>query len=234
MKPKISFIIPSFNCAAWLPHAVKSCQMQTIKDIEIVIVNDFSTDSTNEYLSWLYKQDDKRIKIINNHKNLGRSESRNIGNRTATGDIICVLDSDDLAMENRAELTLKKMKTCQVCHGSAVMMDALGNSIREQIANPIELEKCLKEKVTRIVHSTMAYTKDIAIKYPYETGAIANLGIDDWAQQMKMLIDGVKFGYIPDVVSAYRMLGNSVTNTRDPKLVEAEKNNILEGFKCKA
>jgi glycosyltransferase involved in cell wall biosynthesis len=228
---KISFIIPSFNQAAWLPHAVKSCQDQTYKNIEIVIVNDCSTDSTPIYLKWLKEQNDKRIKIVNNDKNMGRSESRNMGNRLATGGIICVNDADDLSSNTRAELTMKKMKNCQVCYGSAVVMDALGNGLREIIAGPIDKENCLKTKLNGIVHSSMAYSKELAIKYPYKSGKPADLGIDDWMLQTEMLMDNIKFDFISDIVCAYRIHSNSITKTRNEEEVLEAKIEILNGFK---
>ena len=230
---KVSFIIPAFNNAAWLPHAVKSCLEQTHKDIEVVIVDDASTDSTPVYLAWLAKQNDKRIRIIHNSKNMGRSESRNIGNYAATGDILLVLDADDLAIETRAEWTLKKMKTCSVCYGGAVVMDALGNVLNEIPAKPINKDDCIKTKQNGIVHSTMAYTKEIAVKYPYKAGKISDLGIDDWEQQIRMIDDGVKFDFIPDVICAYRVHGAAVTQTRNADEVAKLKEEILEGLKCK-
>jgi glycosyltransferase involved in cell wall biosynthesis len=233
VKKKISFVIPSFNCAAWLPHAVKSCQEQTYENIEIVIIDDCSTDSTEQYINWLLKQGDKRIVYHRNGTNLGRSESRNIGNKLATGDIICVLDADDLNVATRAEWTLKKMKNSQVIYGSAVVMDALGNALNEIHAEPIDFATCVKRKLNGIVHSTMAYTKEIALKYPYEGGKIADLGIDDYTMQIRMLADGVKFDFIPDIISAYRILETGISKTRDEKEVTKVKEEILEGLKCK-
>jgi teichuronic acid biosynthesis glycosyltransferase TuaG len=229
---KLSFVIPTFNCAAWLPHTVKSCQEQTIKDIEIVIVDDCSTDTTDQYINWLLKQGDKRIKYFRNGKNLGRSETRNIGNREATSPIICVMDSDDLAVATRAEWTLKKMKHSQACYGSAVAMDALGNVLKELPAGPVTLADCLEKKTNGIVHSTVAYTKELALKFPYSSGEIADLGIDDWDQQIRIMSAGVKFELIPDTLCAYRIRGGAITQTRDEKKVTEVKEKILEGLKC--
>jgi glycosyltransferase involved in cell wall biosynthesis len=235
MTTKVSFVVPSFNTAAWLPHAVKSCLEQSHKYIEVVIVDDCSTDTTIEYLNWLAKQNDKRIKIILNSENVGRSETRNIGNRAATGDIICVLDSDDLAVRTRAEWTVKKMKNgVKVIYGSAVAMGALGNAMHELTAKPLDIKTALETKTNGIVHSTMAYTKDIAEKYPYVSGDICRLGIDDWTMQTKMIIDGVKFDFIPDVICAYRVLGTGITATRDPQEVERAKMSVIEGYRLEA
>lgn len=226
-----SIVIPSYNTAAFLPHAVKSCQDQTYKNIEIIIVNDYSTDSTKVYLDWLAKQGDTRIKIVHNEKNMGRSESRNIGNRAAKGEVIFVLDADDLMVAERVEWTLKKMKNCQVVYGSAVVMDVLGNALNELNARPIIKEDCLKTKQNGIVHSSMAYTKEIALKYPYKGGKISDLGLDDYEAEIRMICDGVKFDHIDDVICAYRVHSNAVTQTRDMNEVNKAKDDILEGLK---
>lgn len=228
---KVSFVIPTYNSATWLPHAVKSCLNQTYKNTEIIIVDDCSTDWTNNYVNWLFKQGLPNLFYKKNDVNMGRSASRNIGNLTATGDIICVLDADDMASEDRAALTVKKMKSYDVCYGSAVMMDAIGNQIGESIAEPVTLDNCIKTKHNKIVHSTMAYTKALAIKYPYQGGDISRLGIDDWDMQIRMMKDGVKFGVIPEMICAYRMMPTTISNTRDEKEVILAKNVIIGGIK---
>ena len=105
---KISFVIPTFNSVTWLPMAVTSCLEQTHNNCEVVIVDDCSTDYTHQYLKFL--KDNPKVKIIRNEKNLGRSASRNIGNMVAQGDIICVLDADDVSQKKRAEWTAGKFK----------------------------------------------------------------------------------------------------------------------------
>jgi len=232
---KVSFVIPSFNCAAYLPHAVKSCLDQSYKNIEVVIVDDCSTDTTGDYLNWLAKQEDKRIKIIRNSENVGRSESRNIGNRAATGDIICVLDADDLAVATRAEWTIKKMKSgTKVIFGSAVVMDALGNASHELTAKPINKKTAIEKRENGIVHSTMAYTKEIASKYPYASGDICRLGVDDWHFQTRLMNDGIDFDFIPDIICAYRVTGAGISQTRNPEEVMKAKEAVIEGMKLEA
>lgn len=248
---KVSFIIPTFNCVAFLPHAVKSCQDQSIKDIEIIIIDDCSTDTTSQYIDWLLKQGDSRIVYRRNEKNMGRSYCRNLGNKIATGGIICVNDADDISEKMRAEWTIRKMKKCQVCYGSAIFIDAVGNQLKQVDAKPIDKESLLKpynlkavyEAIDKyetpdlreigIVHSSMAYTFDIAHKYAYSDGLISDMGLDDWEMQVRMLRDNVKFEFIPDVLCAYRVIGSGISNTRNPKDVLRLKSEILEGVCAK-
>lgn len=235
---KISFVIPSFNACTWLPHAVTSCLQQTNKDIEVVIIDDGSTDRTHEYLDFIAK--DERVKIIRNQVNLGRSYSRNEGNRFADGDIICVLDADDIATPNRAELTAKKFKAKDVdfVYGAATMIDALGRPLMvlgaDMISPDILDEKKNPHLQNRIVHSTVAYTRDFADKFPYPDGQMAKLGLDDWAVQVLAYTSGARFDFIPQKLACYRELSSQITKTRDQEAVMAAKRGFLAGLKVTA
>lgn len=229
---RVSFVIPSHNCAAWLPQAVESVLKQTHKDIECVIVNDGSTDTTKQYLDWLK---DDRVKVVHNDKALGRSHARNQGNALASGDILCVLDADDLAVPRRAEWMVEKFsKGSEFVYGSAFKMDAVGRNLGEFRASPFSYEKALADKVNGIVHSTVAYTKELALKYPYREAEISSLGIDDWAQQIEIASHGHKLDFDHRTLSAYRFLATSISNTRDEKAVNDAKDAFLASLKVAA
>lgn len=223
---KASIVIPSYNNAAWLARAVASCLGQT-KKAEIVIVDDCSTDSTPAYTSWL-KKNHPEIKIIRNHKNQGRSESRNIGNRAATGDVILVLDSDDMCAPKRVEWTLEKIEAgADLVYGSCEIMSPLESRIGRAQAEPWDYERAKKDKLTYIVHSTLAYTRKVAEMVPYQGGEIAELGIDDWDFVMRCASVGLKFDYCTQVLGAYRELSSGISKTRDQKKVNELKDKLM-------
>lgn len=235
---KVSFVIPSFNAVTWLPHAVTSALGQTHKDIEVVIVDDGSTDRTHEYLDFIAK--DERVKIVRNITNLGRSYSRNIGNREVLEGIICVLDADDLVTPNRAELTVKKFKAKPVdyVYGAAQVIDAIGNPsyiLGADVVTRDVLDESKNPSLhNRIVHSTVSYTKDFAEKFPYRDGQIAKLGIDDYCQQAEALASGARFDFVPQRLACYRMLSSQITKNRDEAAVLAAKKGFLAGLKVAA
>lgn len=92
--PKVSVIIPNFNNGRYIKEAIKSVQEQTLKDIEIIIIDDCSTDDSWNILQQIAKSD-SRIKLSQNQKNSGAGLSRNAGLDIATGEFIKFLDSDD-------------------------------------------------------------------------------------------------------------------------------------------
>lgn len=231
MSVKCSFVIPSYNSAAWLAQAVESCLNQSVKDIEVVVVEDGSTDSTKDYLLWQEKQD-KRVVPVFNPKNLGRSASRNLGNKVAQGEVICVLDADDLALPNRAKITLDAFgKGCEFFYGSAVTMDACGRALGELRADVFDKEKALERKVNGIVHSSVAYSRRFAQRFPYREGEADRLGVDDWGQQIEAAVSGIKFDFTPQIICAYRILESGISSQRDPKEVAKFKDTFLDSLK---
>lgn len=91
---KVSVIIPVYNVEKYLRKCLDSVINQTLKDIEIICINDFSPDNSLEILNE-YAKKDKRIKIINFAKNKGVSAARNAGIEKAIGEYIGFVDSDD-------------------------------------------------------------------------------------------------------------------------------------------
>lgn len=87
---KVSVIIPNYNYAQYVGEAIESVLNQTYKDIEIVVVNNGSTDNSMDVLT----KYSKKIRLIN-QENLGQSGARKSGLEMATGDYIAFLDADD-------------------------------------------------------------------------------------------------------------------------------------------
>lgn len=100
-KAKVAVIIPCYNMEKYLAFCLDSCISQTLYDIEIICVDDGSTDGTVAILEQ-FAAADPRIQIIN-QKNRGVSAARNAGLRAANSELIMFLDSDDYLSENTCE-----------------------------------------------------------------------------------------------------------------------------------
>lgn len=227
---KASFVIPAHNSAAWLAHAVQSAQKQTYANLEIVVVNDGSTDSTDHLMRHM-RENDSRIVYLNLLSNYGRSFARNEGNKLASGDFIMVLDADDVAYPDRAKLTAEKIaKGAQFVHGSFDYIDAIGSMLGTHVAEVFNLDRAIKEKVNRIVHSSSAYTKELSLRNPYRGAEASKLGLDDWAFQLECALSGAKFEHITAKLGAYRDIETGISKSRDPQAVEAFKTAYLESL----
>ena len=93
--PIISVIIPAYNCEKTIFFPIISIQNQNISNFEIILINDFSRDNTSKILQE-FKEQDKRLKIINNKKNMGTLYSRCIATLISKGEYIFPLDNDDM------------------------------------------------------------------------------------------------------------------------------------------
>lgn len=102
--PKVSVIMSFCNDEKYIGEAVKSILEQTFSDFEFIIINDASTDSSEEIVKEFA---DKRIKLIKNSKNLGLTKSLNIGIREAVGEYIARMDADDVCLPQRFEKQVK-------------------------------------------------------------------------------------------------------------------------------
>lgn len=105
-NPKVSVIVPVHNNEKYLSPCLDSIVNQTLKDIEIICINDGSTDSSIEIMN-KYADEDSRF-IILNETNCGAGLARKKGIDASNGDYIFLLDSDDILEKNALELTYKK------------------------------------------------------------------------------------------------------------------------------
>lgn len=111
---KVSILIPIYNVEKYLRQCLDSVINQTLKDIEIICINDGSTDSSLEIIQE-YADKDDRITIIDK-KNSGYGASMNMGLEAATGEYIGIIESDDFAKETMFEdlYTLAEIFDCEV------------------------------------------------------------------------------------------------------------------------
>jgi glycosyltransferase involved in cell wall biosynthesis len=104
---KVSVIIPTYNRADTLPRAIDSVLSQTIEDIEIIIVDDGSTDETAAVVEGY---DDPRIRFFQHEQNRNGAAARNTGIVAANGKYIAFLDSDDEWLEKKLEQQLDRLR----------------------------------------------------------------------------------------------------------------------------
>jgi glycosyltransferase involved in cell wall biosynthesis len=96
----VSVVMPVYNCELYLKEAIESILCQTYSNFEFIIVNDGSTDNTEEII---LSYQDPRIIYLKNKTNQGNAFSRNLGHSMAKGKYIIIQDSDDISLPNRIE-----------------------------------------------------------------------------------------------------------------------------------
>lgn len=107
--PQLSIIIPLFNSCDFILRALQSCINQTLRDIEILVIDDKSEDESVK-IALEFAKKDERVKIFQNDENLGTFATRNLGVLKSRADFIMFLDSDDFLALNACEVALTKIK----------------------------------------------------------------------------------------------------------------------------
>ncbi len=102
----VSVVMSSYNHEKYIAEAIESVLNQTFKDLELIITDDYSTDTSPEIIG-SYQQRDQRVKAIFHEKNMGITKTLNDGLDKVHGKYVCFIDSDDLWMENKLEKQLE-------------------------------------------------------------------------------------------------------------------------------
>jgi len=109
---KVSVILTVYNGEKYIYECMESVIHQTLDEIEIICIDDSSSDNTLNILGKLQNEDD-RIKVISNQFNLGAGASRNKGLEIAKGEYIIFLDADDIFEKDMLEKAYSKAKRCE-------------------------------------------------------------------------------------------------------------------------
>lgn len=128
----ISIILPVYNGEKYLSQSIESCLNQTFKNIELIIVNDCSTDNTLSIANQ-YAEKDSRVKVINSLENKKLPASLNIGHKEAKGDFITWTSDDNFYELDALEQLLKSLleNKADIVYCNIFLIDNLGNRIRE-------------------------------------------------------------------------------------------------------
>ncbi len=117
MAVKISVIMPVYNCERYLESALRSVLSQSVTDLELIAVDDHSTDASRDILR-RYAEEDPRIRLILHEKNSGVAAARNCALDAAQGEYVAFCDADDLVPEGAYEALLKTIREQDIAIGS--------------------------------------------------------------------------------------------------------------------
>lgn len=150
MTEKVSVIIPVYNCEKYLEETLQSILRQNYDGLEIIIVNDGSTDSSEEII-YRYALEDSRIQIIN-QENQGPSSARNLGIQVATGKYLIFFDSDDVMLEGAITSLVEamEMENANIAIGGYILWMPIFQNKEEKLeAVPFLLEESDYENIAK-------------------------------------------------------------------------------------
>jgi glycosyltransferase involved in cell wall biosynthesis len=231
MKPKISFVAPVWNKVAYLADTIRSLQAQTLEDIEILFIDDGSTDATREIIRWFAK-DDKRIKVFGLKKNYGLGVAWNIGHKIASSDIIAVASGDDIWVPERAQLAydfFHNNPSKDVHYGSFYFCDYKMDKTEYKPALPYSKKRLLTPRADGfstqyIGHFVMAYRKRITRAVKMDESR--KYGID-YPFILELAKRGYKFGWTSKVLGYARCLNTGVSQMHRQEILAQDHK--LEG-----
>ena len=210
----VSIIIPTYNGRQWVAGAIDCALAQTYPHCEVTVVDDGSTDGTDDYLGREY---DQRIRYIQ-QTNSGPASARNRGIAVSNGEFIQFLDSDDFLAPNKIERQMAVFTANPECHvvycDFAFMSDGTDVGIEESPA--AYKEKCGTENVFEalldgnfiVIHSPLTRSDVIRSCGAFDTTLSSDEDYDLW---LKIAAKGYRFCFIPEVLAFYRRRGNSVS-----------------------
>jgi glycosyltransferase involved in cell wall biosynthesis len=218
--PRISIIIPIYNVEQYLEQCLNSILNQTFKDIEIICVNDGSTDNSYNLLKEFAKKDN-RIKIIT-QENKGVSTARNIGLDNSNSEFIMFLDSDDWYDKKLCEKVLNKIKETNadiICFGHNVINND-NTILTTNIKQITKLNKNYKSKKHTIRNQIFVWDKAFKRQLieKYNTRFIEGLKCaEDIVFCLSLYYLNPCYSYIEEPLYNYRQFrtGNATSNNKN-------------------
>lgn len=214
---KVSLIVPIYNSQNYLEKCIKSLISQTLKDIQIILINDGSTDNSEKIIKSF---DDERIVYISKN-NEGIGKTRNLGIDKATGEFLAFVDSDDYLNEHFCEYMYQKavnddcdLVVCDFFEERNTLVgikfkDFKDTNLREtpELINYINLGPCNK-----------LYKKSL---FDDKSNRFEeNLKYEDAPFVVKMLVSANRIGKVNDYLTYYVIHSNSETTIRDKRMYD--------------
>lgn len=232
-RPLVSVVIPVYNVAPYLSKCVASVCDQTLKDIEIILVNDGSTDNSGEICDELALTD-SRIRVVHK-KNGGLSDARNVGVQNATADLVGFVDSDDTVEPTMYEVLYTVLNEFSADTSFCGILDLYADhSRRAYRLSDAKFVKTSEETIEMVLEGHNAsvsavnklYRRDLLLKHPFLKGKTS----EDAHFIIQYLLDCEKIAFDMRPQYHYFHREGSITTSgyksSDLSIIEAYENNL--------
>lgn len=208
----ISIVMPAYNCEKYIGQAIDSVLMQTYTNWELLVINDASTDSTEEIVKRKQKLNPK-IYLYSNNVNLGVSKTRNIGIELANAKWIAFLDSDDMWHPDKLEKQigiLKENEAAQLIYTGSAFIDECGKKAEYILHVPktVSFQKLLKQNIISCSSVLVNKKKLLNFKMPGDKMH------EDYAVWLQMLHEDTKAYGIDEPLLIYRLSSKSKSSNK--------------------
>lgn len=216
MNPKVSIIVAAYNIENFIERCLESIQSQTYSNIEIIIVDDGSTDATSKYCDEFCKTE-PRARVIH-QKNKGLSEARNIGVKESTSEYIVFVDGDDMLsgdyVKKLLEATLKNRADIAVCGFIMFPSDKSEHPKNKTISGEeAAIELFTEMDNYQLVSWNKLYKKSLFIDIKFPAGKKH----EDNLTTYKLLAAAKKVTFISDALYYYAKRDDSIMSSESLK-----------------
>lgn len=237
---KVSVITTLYNYQEYIEECILSVMSQSYKDVEMIVVDDFSSDSGPSIVEGLQNRFNK-LKLIKLNKNYGYSTAKNVGIKASEGEFISMLDADDMLLPDSIKKRVELIKNgYDIVHGYA--LNLIGNKRREN-----ELRSGWKKHSSSSLSWKYIHPQSVILRKNiheeiglYDENLRCKSDREMWA---RIINRGYRVGYIDDPVCLYRLHGNQMHKSKWKiknnkklaselmSLVEIRKNDISDCIK---
>jgi glycosyltransferase involved in cell wall biosynthesis len=224
-QPLVSVIMPVYNTADYVGASIQSILSQSYKNFELIIINDCSTDASDDVITSF---NDKRIKYYRNEENKKIVYCRNKAVEYSSGKYIAMLDSDDISHPDRIKLQvdfLEKNEDYGFIGTFVSQIDSKGNKIVDvKYFLDSEYIRCVLLFKNCFCASAVMFRRDAIIKHQFNPDFPV---AEDYEIYLNILKDGWLCGNIDKILTQYRIHGNNITQTKR-QLVEDKDIQLLK------
>jgi glycosyltransferase involved in cell wall biosynthesis len=223
---KVSVIIPTYNRGNLIIKSIKSVLNQTFKNLEVIVIDDGSSDNTEHLVN---KITDKRLKYVKLSSNKGSSNARNIGIKNANGQFISFQDSDDIFYPNKIEKQLKNIINRNSILDFCKINVIYNSTYSYLIPNKRQENSILKGDIFNelISRGNFISTQSMLIRTNYMKKHLFDIDmprLQDYDVILGM-IPKVKISYTKEVLVDLHIQNNSIT--RSPRKLKKAINMLL-------
>ena len=228
MKPLVSIIVPVYNVKDYLGKCLESLARQSYEQIEIIVIDDGSTDGSGEICDE-FARSDKRVKVFHK-KNGGLSSARNYGIRKARGEHVCLVDSDDWVKKD----FVAKMVEVALSDSVDVAVCGYNTSVPERrviSGEEATVRLLVGQENMEIIAWNKMYRRSLFDDVSYPEGE----NYEDTLTTYKLLSKARKVAYVPESLYVYRERAGSIMKEgkKKEKLMARERaaREAMEYFK---
>jgi len=232
--PSVSIIVCAYNAEQSISETLDSLLAQTVNALEILVVDDASTDGTAEIVRG-YQKRDARVRMVTHDQNRGLAHGRRTGVDHATNELLTFIDADDIAMPNMVQRLLETLQSDDQILGVSsyrIYFDDNRN-LGVQKVGPTTRDEYLKlyngQKLIFLSYPNLVRKSDVLAVGGYRTDVMPNNDgiryedfcedLDLWCRMSDLSIDGRYFITLPEPLSRYRKPAGSMS-TKNVRIMQ--------------